>query len=147
MQTVEVYNDYMYFDELTGQFVLTEKALTDYCAIDLRSELAETQEAAPETQINAFCRRVSQLVYGVLRESVMTGAEHIQAWAIQRLPDARSKLFRALCAQATFMRYNGDQKLSMDESLRKMALDDEVMNILGENVCGLGHSLIYAGVW
>ena len=144
---VEIYNDYMYFDELTGQFVLTEKALTDYCAIDLRSELAATQATSPDTQINVFCRRVSQLVYGVMRNCVMAGAEDLQNYAILCLPDAREKLFRALCAQATFMSYVGDQKYSTEERLRKMAIDDEVYSILEENVCGLRHSLIYAGAW
>ncbi len=147
MQSIESYNDYMNFDELTGQFVLTEKALTEYCAIDLRSELTSTRATSPDMQIKVFNRRVSQLVYGAMRNRVMLGCEHAQDWAVYNLPDARGKLFRALCAQATFMCYNGDQKLSMDESLRRLAVDDEVLNILGENVHELGHSLIYGGAW
>ena len=147
MQCIDVYNDYMLLDSLTGHYILTEKALTDYCAIDLRAELAETQAAAPDVQINALCRRVSQLVYNVLHDGVMTGMEKLQSCAIMNIPEARSKLFRALCAQATFMRYNGDQKLAMDKSMRMLAIDDTVYSILEEDVCALGHSLLYAGCW
>lgn len=143
----ELYTDYLAYDSLINQYVLTEQALMEYCAIDLRAELAATNGTAPDLQVLVFCRRVSQLVYGVMRGRVLSGSERLQDYAIDQFTEAKSILFRALCAQAYFMRYEGDLKLSMDETMRRLAIDDEVINILNETVPQLGHSLVYSGVW
>lgn len=66
MQNQLYIDDYMIFDETTGHYVLTEKAIVERCAVDIRARLTAANAAAPEAIINRLCRTVSDDIYSFI---------------------------------------------------------------------------------
>ncbi len=137
-------DDYMEYDELLGQFVLTEKALVDVAAIDIRSRLSAAATVSPEAVIARVVATVSNNVYGYMYEySIDNDA---QKNVLCRLESARQILFRAMIEQAIFVCFNGDQTLAEDPKQRANYLSKSAELMLNKTIPELGTSLLYTGM-
>lgn len=107
-------DDYMIFDERKCRYVLTEKALTDLCAIDLRARMTETATLNPETVIQRVVNTVSDIVYYYMHSHTMNPKRLNQMIAFS--PESREVIQEAMCHQAIYMGANGDLFLSAAET-------------------------------
>lgn len=107
-------DDFMTFDELTGHYVLTEKAIAERCAIDIRARLSDNKTINPEIVINKVCRTVSDQIYTFIHSFSIH--EKRQDCMIATVPQFRSVIQRAMEYQAEFLLANGDLYMSIDNS-------------------------------
>ena len=61
-------DDYMFYDERSGHYELTEKALMEVYGINIRARLAATSTVNPESVIQNFTRTVSDMVYQFIHD-------------------------------------------------------------------------------
>lgn len=136
-------DDFMRYDEVTGHYVLTERALVERLAVDLRSRLAETSTVNPENVIENFLRTVSDMVYEYVHTYNADNSGQ-DRW-IATLPEFRPILQRAMEYQAMYVAHVGNLYLSVDANERENAIDVLCKNILGTVVPRLGVSILYTG--
>lgn len=115
MQNQHPYSDdFMTFDELTGHYVLTEKAIMERCAIDIRARLSDNKTLNPEIVINKICRTVSDMIYTFIHSFSIH--EKRQDWMIATNSHLRSVIQRAMEYQAEYLLANGDLYMSVDNN-------------------------------
>lgn len=137
-------DDYMEYDELLGQYVLTEKALIDVAAIDIRSRLSASSTVNPEAVIERIATTVSNNVYGFMFE--YSADNEAQKHVLCQLKSARQILFRAMIEQAIFVCFNGDQTLADDPKQREHYLSKSAELMLNKTIPEIGMSLLYTGM-
>lgn len=135
-------DDYMLFDKLTGQYVLTEKALMDR-GINIRARLSETAAVSPETVVSMLVHTASDMIYQFIHEHNVDNAA--QDFFIATCPQARPVIFRAMLHQAVYICNVGNLYLSTKDEERGKAIDKLAESTLGNVIPGLGVSLLYAG--
>ena len=135
-------DDYMVFDKLTGQYVLTEKALMDR-GINIRARLSETAAVSPETVVSMLVHTASDMIYQFIHEHNVDNAA--QDFFIATCPQARPVIFRAMLHQAVYICNVGNLYLSTKDEERGKAIDKLAESTLGNVIPGLGVSLLYAG--
>lgn len=135
-------DDFMRFDEITGQYVLTEAALLDR-GIDIRAQLAETNSVSQEGVINNILETASDMVYGYIHS--FSGDNMRQDRLIACLPSFRNVILRALRYQAVHIWFNGDLTLSADKSERENAVNTKVKELLERTVPEIGTTILYVG--
>lgn len=107
-------DDFMTFDELTGHYVLTEKAIVERCAIDIRARLSDNKTISPEIVINKICRTVSDQIYNFIHQ--YTIYNNRQDCMIATNPNLRAAIQRAMEYQVEYIIGNGDIFMSLDTS-------------------------------
>lgn len=135
-------DDYMVFDKLTGQYVLTEKALMDR-GINIRARLSETAAVSPETVVSMLVHTASDMIYQFVHEHNVDNAA--QDFFIATCPQARPVIFCAMLHQAVYICNVGNLYLSTKDEERGKAIDKLAESTLGNVIPGLGVSLLYAG--
>ena len=135
-------DEFMVFDKLTGQYLLTEKAFLSR-GIDIRGRLSATSTINPEGAILFLSETVSAMIYQYIHEHNMNNAA--QDCFIAKCPQVRPFLFRVLLFQAVYVMQVGNLYLSTDPSERANAIDPLAKSMLGNEIPGLGYSLLYTG--
>ncbi len=136
-------DDSMIFDETSGRYVLTEKALLDM-GVDLRARLAARKATSPEAEISNKLKAVSRRVYGFIHEFSIYNDRQDKLLAV--LPSARPVIFEALQVQADYELSVGNQYKSLDDTKVKYAISPELVQILDCTLPEIGRSILYAGV-
>lgn len=135
-------DDYMVFDELMGQYVITEKALMDR-GINIRARLSETAAVTPEAVISTLVHTASDMIYQFIHEHNVDNAA--QDCFIAKCPQVRPVIFRALLYQAVYICNVGNLYLSTKDEERGKAIDKLAESVLGNVIPGFGISLLYTG--
>ncbi len=137
-------DDFLYWDEVTNHYVLTEKALIESAGINIRERMAETALVNPETAIKSFTRTVSDMIYQFIHEHNVDNAR--QDCLIANVPELRQIVRRAMEYQAVYVMNVGNLYLSPKPEERAAAIDYLAQSILGNVVPCLGISILYSGV-
>lgn len=136
-------DDYMIYDELTGHYVLTEKALIENVGVNLRERMSEGALITPETAIKSFTRTVSDMIYQFIHEHNIDNAR--QDRLIATFPALRQIIQKAMEYQAVYVLNVGNLYLSTKPEERAVAIDYLAQSILGNVVPCLGVSILYGG--
>lgn len=143
MQNNNCYNqpysdEYMVFDETTGHYVLTEKAITDRCAINIRVRFEEDRTVNVDAVINKICRTISDEIYSFIHS--YTIYEQRQDWLIAHNPRLRAEIQRAMEYQAEYVIANGNLFLSTESTEEGKELNRMSKEIL------INSGICYSGV-
>lgn len=143
MAVIQPYSDeLMRYDELTNMYYLTEQALI-LRGIDLRARLSMTNSPSPEYVINGLLETVSELIYNYIHEFSMNN--EYQDKIINHIEQARSIVYKALLQQAVYMLKVGNLTLSVDENVRRHAIDTSAISTLSTTITEVGASILYRG--
>lgn len=137
-------DDYLFYDETTGHYVLTEKALVENVGVNLRERMAETALVNPDTAIKSFTRTVSDMIYQFIHEHSIDNRR--QDSLISSVPELRQIIQKAMEYQAVYVLNVGNLYLSVKPEERAVAIDYLAQSVLGNVVPCLGISIIYGGV-
>lgn len=137
-------DDNMTFDENVGQYVLTEKAIMENCAIDLRSRLTESGAISPDLIIGRLVRTVSDMVYGYIHKFNVNNPK--QDRIIATVPSARTMIRRAMEYQAEHVMLVGNLTYSEKPEERQNAINELCKSVLETVLPELGRSILYSGV-
>lgn len=137
-------DDYLFYNEITGHYELTEKALIERVGVNLRARMSQTAYVSPETVINGFTKRVSDMIYQFIHMHSVHNAQ--QDCLIATVPELRAIVARAMETQAMYVVTVGDLYLSTKPEDRANAIDVMAQDMLGEIVPCLGCSILYTGV-
>ncbi len=137
-------DDFLFFNEQSGHYELTEKALIERVGVNLRARMAETATINPETAINSFNRTVSDMIYQFIHEHNANNAK--QDFLIATVPELRQIIQKAMEYQAVYVLNVGNLYLSTKPEERAVAIDYLAQSILSNVVPCLGISIIYGGV-
>lgn len=107
-------DDYLTFDELSGQYVPTERAIVERCAIDIRARLSDNKTVNPEVVINKLCRTVSDQIYTFIHQFSIYNKR--QNYLLATMPLLRATVQRAMEYQLEYLLSNGDIFLSLDSN-------------------------------
>lgn len=144
MAVIQPYSDeLMRYDELTNMYYLTEQALVRR-GIDLRTRLSMTNSPSPEYVINGLLITVSELIYNYIHSFSQYNSK--QDKIINHIEQARSIVYKALLQQAVYMLKVGNLSLSVDENVRKQAIDYSAKVTLDTIIVEMGIPLTYSGV-
>ena len=135
-------DDYLSFDEISNQYILTERALLDY-GIDLRARLAGRKAVSPEAIINGLLTTVSEQIYGFIHEYSLDNAR--QDVILARSPEVRPYMYRALMQHAIHVLNVGNLTYSVKAEERASAINGIAKQILGQTIPTLGKSILYTG--
>lgn len=142
MNCIQPYSDdYMVFNKLTGRYVLTEQAFTDF-GYDLRSQIIDSY-TSPENIIQGFFRTVSDMVYGYIHS--FSANNMLQDYFIASLSSLRPTIMQAMLYQAAFMYLNGNLTLSTKPEDKAAAIDTTCRDYLDQTVPELRTSILYSG--
>lgn len=134
-------DEVMRFDEVTNQYVLTEKALLEN-GIDIAPEM-DNSTYAP-TIVENILKRVSRKVYNFIHKHNNDNPK--QDWYIAHIPSLRRIIYDALVAQALYMFTVGDLALTVDKDLAKKSnISEDCEEILLTTVPELGFCILYTG--
>ena len=143
MECIEPYSDdNMVYDEITGRYILTEKAFTDF-GYDLRSQIMDGGYTSPDNIIKGFFRTVSDMVYAYIHS--FSGNTTRQDKLIACVPSLRDIIMRAMLYQAVYVYFNGNLSLSTKPEERAAAIDMTCQDMLAQTVPELGTSILYSG--
>lgn len=137
-------DDYMRYDEASGHYVLTEKALMEKCGVNLRARMSETALVSPEVAIERVVTTVSDMVYQFIHEHNVNNAR--QDCLISTVPELREIVQKAMVYQAIYVLNVGNLYLSTKPEERAVAIDYLAQSVLNNTVPCLGVSILYTGV-
>ena len=137
-------DDYLFYDENTNHYILTEKALVENVGVNLRDRMAETSLVNPETVIKNFTRTVSDMIYQFIHEHNVDNGR--QDYLIATVPELRQIIQKAMEYQAVYVLNVGNLYLSTKREERAAAIDYLAQSVLSNTVPCLGISIIYGGV-
>lgn len=137
-------DDYLFYDETTERYVLTEKALVENVGVNLRERMGETALVNPDTAIKSFTRTVSDMIYQFIHEHNVDNRK--QDHLISTVPELRQIIQKAMEYQAVYVLNVGNLYLSVKPEERAVAIDYLAQSILSTTVPCLGISIIYGGV-
>ena len=136
---IEPYNDdYMIFDESTRHYVLTETAIFERCAVDIRARLEGNKTINPEIVINKLCRVISDDIYDFIH--LYSVYNERQDFMIATNAKLRAVIQRAMEYQADYMIADGDLFLSLDDNDNGKEINKMSKRIL------LNSGICYSGV-
>lgn len=142
---MQEYNtDYLEYDELTGHFVLTEKALTDSVGLDLRSRIGEGITVNPEAVISRFLKLTSDMVYGYIHKYNINNKRQDEILA--KTASGREIIQRAMEYQALYMATVGNLSYSVKPDERAVAIDETCKTVLNTTIPEIGVCILYTGV-
>ena len=136
-------DDYLFYDENTGHYILTEKALMENVGINLRARMGDTALVNPEVAIKSFTRTVSDMIYQFIHEHNIDNAR--QDRLIATVPQLRQIIQKAMEYQAVYVINVGNLYLSTKPEERAVAIDYLAQSVFGNVVPCLGISILYAG--
>lgn len=136
-------DDYLYYDENTNHYVLTEKALVENVGLNIRARMAETAAVNPEIAIKSFNRTVSDMIYQFIHQHNINN--RAQDVLIASIPELRQIVQKAMEYQAVYVANVGNLYLSTKPEERAVAIDYLAQSVLGEVVPCLGVSILYTG--
>lgn len=142
IQTYPYDDDFMIFDGVTEQYVITEKALLSR-GIDIRARLAATSTVSPENVIETVVRTASEMIYQYIHG--FNADNTAQDAIIAAFPPMRERMYRALLYQAVYVCNAGNLYLSTKPEERAIAIDELAKGILNMDIPGLGVPITYAG--
>ena len=131
-------DDYMTFNEISGHYVLTEKAITDKCGTDIRTRLSDNLTVNPDTVINMLLSTVSDTVYAYIHASSAYPKQ--KDWLIAHSQELREVVQKAMEYQAVYFQMNGDLFMSTASSD-----DGKELSKLSKSIL-LNSGLLYSGV-
>ncbi len=136
-------DDYRWYDPVSRQYILKEKALLDY-GINIRPEVDDATYS--ETVISSVLKRVSRKVYNYIHAHSIYNDR--QDWIIAHIPRAGQIVYEALLSQALYMWINGDLGLLPKKGEAEISnICVDCQNTLATSLCELGgKSLLYCGV-
>lgn len=137
-------DDYLFYDEITGHYVLTEKALIEKVGLNLRARMGDRSLITPEIAIKSFNTTVSDMIYQFIHEHNVDNAR--QDMLIATVPELRRIIQRAMELQAVYVSVQGNLYLSTKPEERAVAIDYLAKSMLGTAVPCLGVSILYSGV-
>lgn len=137
-------DDFLFYDENTNHYILTEKALVENVGVNLRARLGESALVTPDIVIRSFLRRTSDMIYQFVHEHNVNNAK--QDCLIATVPELRPIIQKAMEYQAVYVLNVGDLYLSVKPEERAVAIDYLAQSILGNTVPSLGVSILYSGV-
>ncbi len=137
-------DDYMYFNEQTNHYELTEKALTESVGLNIRARIAESALVNPEVAIRSFCRTISDMIYQFIHQHNVDN--HRQDCLIAAVPELRQIIQKAMEYQAVYVANVGNLYLSTKPEERAVAIDYLAQSTLGNVVPCLGISILFGGV-
>lgn len=137
-------DDYLFYDEISKHYVLTEKALMENVGINLRARLSTNSTVNPETVIRSFTKRVSDMIYMFIHKHNVNNAR--QDCLISTIPQLRQIVQRAMEIQAVYVLTVGDLFLSTKFEDRDRAIDELAQETLNTDVYCIGGSILYSGV-
>lgn len=137
-------DDYMFYNERSGHYELTEKALMEMYGINIRARIAQNSTINPEIVIQNFVRTVSDMVYQFIHEHNVDNCR--QDYLISHIPELRDIIQRAMGYQAVYVMNVGNLYLSPKPEERAAAIDYLCQSVLNNVVPGLGVSILYSGV-
>ncbi len=132
-------DDYLFFNEPTGQYELTEKAVLDRLGINLAESVKKNGGSFAE-----ILKRVSLLTYRKIHEH--SNDDAMRDYIIATTSTGRTLIFEAMLEQFFYMKQVGDLSLSVDKERRALYFSDTAYEILETNIPEIGHSILYAGV-
>ena len=135
-------DDRMIFDEYSGRYVLTERALLDN-GIDLRSRLERNRTVNATAVINRTLRRVSDMIYNYVHRFNLDNKQQ-DLW-ISSIESLREIIYRAMLEQAEYFLMNGDLSRSVERDKREVAIDYSAQQTLSTVVPELGAAITYQG--
>lgn len=136
-------DDYMRYDEASGHYVLTEKALMEKCGVNLRARMSETALVSPEVAIERVVTTVSDMIYQFIHEHNVNNAR--QDCLISTVPELREIVQKAMIYQAIYVLNVGNLYLSTKPEERAVAIDYLAQSVLNNTVPCLGVSILYTG--
>ncbi len=136
-------DDYMRYDEASGRYVLTEKALMEKCGINLRARMSETALVSPEVAIENLVTTVSDMIYQFIHAHNQNTPR--QDFLIATVPELRTIIQKAMVHQAIHVLTVGNLYLSTKPEERTMAISYLAQGVLGDAVPCLGVSILYTG--
>ena len=135
-------DEYMTFDDMEKQYVLTEKALINH-GIDLRARLAQRKAIAPENVISGLLHTVSDMIYNYVCS--FNNDDIRRKELIEKIPSLRQVIYKAMLYQAQYLLFVGNLSLSVDTDKRAKAIDENAKRILETTIPELGTPITYAG--
>ena len=136
-------DDYLYYDETTNHYVLTEKALVENVGLNIRARMSDTALVNPEVAIKSFNRTVSDMIYQFIHEHSVNN--RAQDCLIAPIPELRQIIQQAMEHQAVYVANVGNLYLSTKPEDRAVAIDYLAQSVLGNVVPRLGYSILYTG--
>ena len=137
-------DDYLFYNEQTNHYELTEKALIERVGVNLRARMAEGALINPEVAIHSFTRTISDMIYQFIHEHNVRNER--QDHLISILPELRQIVQKAMEYQAIYVLNVGNLYLSTKPEERAIAIDYLAQSTLGNTVPCLGVSILYSGV-
>ncbi len=137
-------DDYLFYNEISGHYELTEKALIERVGVNLRARMSETALISPDVAINNLTRTVSDMIYQFIHEHNVDNRK--QDCLIATVPELRQIIQKAMEYQAVYVLNVGNLYLSTKQEERAVAIDYLAQSVLGNVVPSLGISIIYGGV-
>lgn len=131
-------DDYMVFDTLTGHYVLTERAIAERCAVDIRARLSDDKTVNADIVINKLCRTASDTIYSYIHSYSVHNKR--QDCIIATVPNMRAVIQRAMEYQAEYILSNGDLFLSLENETQGKEIHKLSKEIL------LNSGILYCGV-
>lgn len=135
-------DEFMEFDEITGQYVITEKALLSR-GINLRARLSATSTVSPENVIDTVTHTASEMIYQYIHAFNFDNAA--QDAIIAKVPAMRGIIYRALLYQAVYICNVGNLYLSTKADDRAMAIDELAKGILNTVIPDIGVQITFTG--
>lgn len=137
--TIDPQGEKMKFNELSGQYELTESELIGI-GIDLRSRLASRRAVNPDNIICSVLSRTSEMVYAYIHQFSPHNAKQDEVFV--KYESARRILYRALKSQVTHILNVGDLSLSARPEERENAMNEVTKQILGEVIPEIRCSIV-----
>lgn len=137
---IKPYTDtYMTYDEITGRYILTAKAVFDKLGIDLTGAIKDNPNG-----VSGLLNRISILTYKKIHEHNADNA--IQDSMIACSEGGRKIIFEAMIEQFLYVKTVGDLSMSTDVSKRALWFSDTAYEILMRPIPEFGQSVCYTGV-
>ena len=138
------YNDeYMIFNEESGQYVLTPDCLTKRLGVDMLGAINERNGINPSVLMDMFLRLVSDTVYGYIFRHAVNN--EMQKQIIAKTLSGRKMIQRAMEYQFIYMRMNGVFLMSPDKEKQDVALSPMCIDALQMTLPEVGRCILYTG--
>lgn len=136
---IEPYSDeYLFFNEQTGQYEITAQNLLDNYGIELNNAVNDNPNS-----IKAVLRLATTSVYNFIHKHSLNTCE--QDWIISHTESGRKIINDALCQQFLYIKQAGYLSRSTDITKRALKIDDDAAEILEQIIPEVGYSILYTG--
>lgn len=136
-------DDFMEFDEPSGHYILTEKALVEKAGLDVRARILATSTVNPETVVEKLRKTTSDMVYQYIHEFNVDNLR--QDYLIAKIPELRPIVMKAMLYQAEHICFNGNGYFSPVKEDRQNAINELCKSVLNTVIPCLGASILYTG--